>query len=156
MRRLITILLATGLITTVQAQSLAEAYRDYWYTGVSVNQWQVQAETTRDQKFDYTGMVSADQTSDWPIITKYFNWVVAENCMKAEVIHPQEGVYDFTLADQFVDKAKAAGLKVQGHCLIWHSQCPQWFHHDKDGKLVSKEVLKKTYTRTYLHSSKSL
>lgn len=143
MRRLITILLATGLITTVQAQSLAEAYRDYWYTGVSVNQWQVQAETTRDQKFDYTGMVSADQTSDWPIITKYFNWVVAENCMKAEVIHPQEGVYDFTLADQFVDKAKAAGLKVQGHCLIWHSQCPQWFHHDKDGKLVSKEVLKK-------------
>ena len=143
MRRLITILLATGLITTVQAQSLAEAYRDYWYTGVSVNQWQVQAETTRDQKFDYSGMVSADQTSDWPIITKYFNWVVAENCMKAEVIHPQEGVYDFTLADQFVDKAKAAGLKVQGHCLIWHSQCPQWFHHDKDGKLVSKEVLKK-------------
>lgn len=143
MRRLLTILLATGLITTVQAQSLAEAYRDYWYTGVSVNQWQVQAETTRDQKFDYTGMVSADQTSDWPIITKYFNWVVAENCMKAEVIHPQEGVYDFTLADQFVDKAKAAGLKVQGHCLIWHSQCPQWFHHDKDGKLVSKEVLKK-------------
>lgn len=143
MRRLINILLATGLITTVQAQSLAEAYRDYWYTGVSVNQWQVQAETTRDQKFDYTGMVSADQTSDWPIITKYFNWVVAENCMKAEVIHPQEGVYDFTLADQFVDKAKAAGLKVQGHCLIWHSQCPQWFHHDKDGKLVSKEVLKK-------------
>jgi endo-1,4-beta-xylanase len=143
MRRLLTILLATGLITTVQAQSLAEAYRDYWYTGVSVNQWQVQAETARDQKFDYTGMVSADQTSDWPIITKYFNWVVAENCMKAEVIHPQEGVYDFTLADQFVDKAKAAGLKVQGHCLIWHSQCPQWFHHDKDGKLVSKEVLKK-------------
>lgn len=143
MRRFLTILLATGLITTVQAQSLAEAYRDYWYTGVSVNQWQVQAETARDQKFDYTGMVSADQTSDWPIITKYFNWVVAENCMKAEVIHPQEGVYDFTLADQFVDKAKAAGLKVQGHCLIWHSQCPQWFHHDKDGKLVSKEVLKK-------------
>ena len=63
--------------------------------------------------------------------------------MKCEVIHPQEGVYDFTLADQFVNKAKAAGLKVLGHCLIWHSQCAPWFHFDKNGKLVSKEVLKK-------------
>ena len=111
----------------LHAQSLAEAYRDYWYTGVSVNQWEVEG----------------DQESHWDVITKNFNWVVAENCMKCEVIHPQEGVYDFTLADKFVDKAKAAGLKVQGHCLIWHSQCAPWFHFDKDGKLVSREELKK-------------
>ena len=107
--------------------TLWEAYRDYWYTGVSVNQWEVEG----------------DQESHWDVITKNFNWVVAENCMKCEVIHPQEGVYDFTLADKFVDKAKAAGLKVQGHCLIWHSQCAPWFHFDKDGKLVSREELKK-------------
>ena len=111
----------------LHAQSLAEAYRDYWYTGVSVNQWEVEG----------------DQESHWDVITKNFNWVVAENCMKCEVIHPQEGVYDFILADKFVDKAKAAGLKVQGHCLIWHSQCAPWFHFDKDGKLVSREELKK-------------
>jgi endo-1,4-beta-xylanase len=111
----------------LHAQSLAEAYRDYWYTGVSVNQWEVEG----------------NQESHWDVITKNFNWVVAENCMKCEVIHPQEGVYDFTLADKFVDKAKAAGLKVQGHCLIWHSQCAPWFHFDKDGKLVSREELKK-------------
>ncbi|MCP6082721.1 endo-1,4-beta-xylanase, partial [Klebsiella pneumoniae] len=43
----------------------------------------------------------------------------------------------------FVDKAKAAGLKVLGHCLIWHSQCAPWFHYDKNGQLVSAEVLKK-------------
>ena len=142
MQRLTTIVIAASLMASAQAQSLAEAYRDYWYTGVSVNQWQVQAEQAGEQKFDYTGMVSTDQTAEWPVITKNFNWVVAENCMKSEVIHPEEGVYDFTLADQFVNKAKAAGLKVQGHCLIWHSQCPQWFHHDKEGKLVSREVLK--------------
>lgn len=111
----------------LHAQSLAEAYRDYWYTGVSVNQWEVEG----------------NQESHWDVITKNFNWVVAENCMKCEVIHPQEGVYDFTLADKFVNKAKAAGLKVQGHCLIWHSQCAPWFHFDKDGKLVSREELKK-------------
>lgn len=106
--------------------TLWEAYRDYWYTGVSVNQWEVEG----------------NQDADWSIITKNFNWVVAENCMKCEVIHPKEGIYDFTLADQFVNKAKAAGLKVLGHCLIWHSQCAPWFHYDDKGNLVSAEVLK--------------
>ena len=128
---------------TISAQTLREAYRDYWYTGVSVNQWQVKADNGEGRKFDVTGHISHDQTADWPLIVNNFNWVVAENCMKCEVIHPQEGVYDFTLADQFVDKAKAAGLKVQGHCLIWHSQCAPWFHFDEKGNLVSPEVLKK-------------
>ena len=128
---------------TVSAQTLREAYRDYWYTGVSVNQWQVKADNGEGRKFDVTGHISNDQTADWPLIVNNFNWVVAENCMKCEVIHPQEGVYDFTLADQFVNKAKAAGLKVQGHCLIWHSQCAPWFHFDEKGNLVSPEVLKK-------------
>ena len=123
--------------------SLADAYRDYWFTGVSVNQWQVEADQNGTNENDVTGFVSNDQTKDWPVIAENFNWVVAENCMKCEVIHPSEGVYDFTLADQFVDKAKAAGLKVQGHCLIWHSQCAPWFHYDKNGQLVSAEVLKK-------------
>lgn len=125
--RLIGVLcLVIAVKTTFAQNTLWEAYRDYWYTGVSVNQWEVEG----------------DQAADWPIITKNFNWVVAENCMKCEVVHPKEGVYDFTLADQFVNKAKAAGLKVLGHCLIWHSQCAPWFHYDDEGNLVSAEVLK--------------
>lgn len=144
MKKAVVLAMAFATTTAVQAQtSLAEAYRDYWYTGVSVNQWQVKANLTGANEHDVTGQVSNDQTADWPVIVNNFNWVVAENCMKCEVIHPKEGVYDFTLADQFVDKAKAAGLKVQGHCLIWHSQCAPWFHFDEDGKLVSPEVLKK-------------
>lgn len=123
--------------------TLWEAYRDYWYTGVSVNQWQVEADNSGANVHDVTGQVSNDQTADWPVIAKNFNWVVAENCMKCEVIHPREGVYDFTLADQFVNKAKSAGMKVLGHCLIWHSQCAPWFHFDSEGKPVSRDVLKK-------------
>ena len=123
--------------------TLWEAYRDYWYTGVSVNQWQVEADNSGANVHDVTGQVSNDQTADWPVIAKNFNWVVAENCMKCEVIHPREGVYDFTLADQFVNKAKAAGMKVLGHCLIWHSQCAPWFHYDSEGKPVSRDLLKK-------------
>lgn len=142
---LVILSLVVFVLGTVSAQSrrgFADAYRDYWFTGVSVNQWQVAADLTGTNEHDVTGFIASDQTNDWPAIVENFNWVVAENCMKCEVIHPQEGVYDFTLADQFVNKAKAAGLKVQGHCLIWHSQCAPWFHYDKDGKLVSPEVLK--------------
>ena len=126
-----------------QPTTLKDAFRDYWRMSISVNQWQVKAETPSNSQVEYTGMVGLDQTSDWDMITRHFGWVVAENCMKCEVIHPKEGVYDFTLADQFVDKARAAGLKVLGHCLIWHSQCAPWFHFDEEGKLVSPEVLKK-------------
>jgi len=142
---LVILSLVVFVLGTVSAQSrrgFADAYRDYWFTGVSVNQWQVAADLTGTNEHDVTGFIAGDQTNDWPAIVENFNWVVAENCMKCEVIHPQEGVYDFTLADQFVNKAKAAGLKVQGHCLIWHSQCAPWFHYDKDGKFVSPEVLK--------------
>ena len=138
--------LAVCLATTLahaQTTTLKDAYRDYWYTGVSVNQWEVEADETGTNEHHVTGQVSNDQTANWPVIVENFNWVVAENCMKCEVIHPKEGVYDFTLADKFVDKAKAAGLKVLGHCLIWHSQCAPWFHYDEQGNLVSEEVLKK-------------
>ncbi len=124
-------------------QTLKDAYRDYWYTGISVNQWQVKADLTGTNVHNVTGQVSNDQTSDWPVIVDNFNFVVAENCMKCEVIHPEEGIYDFTLADQFVDKARAAGMRILGHCLIWHSQCAPWFHYDEQGNLVSPEVLKK-------------
>lgn len=140
---LISSLFVNASLLSVSAQTLKDAYRDYWYTGVSVNQWEVAAQQNAKNEHDVTGFVGADQTADWAVVEKNFNAVVAENCMKAEVIHPQEGVYDFTLADQFVEKSLAAGMRVHGHVLIWHSQCPYWFHHDTNGKLVSKEVLKK-------------
>lgn len=117
--------------SALQAQSLKQAYRDYWRMGISVNQWEVAAEANNDQ------------TSHFPQIVQHFDWLVAENCMKCEVVHPQEGVYDFTLADQFVNKALASGCHVVGHCLIWHSQLAPWFFTDAEGKQVSAEVLKK-------------
>ncbi len=126
-----------------QPATLRAAYRDYWDMGVSVNQWQVKANSESIvMQQNFSKDTPADQTKDWETIVRHFNYVVAENCMKCEVIHPKEGVYDFTLADQFVDKARAAGLKVLGHCLIWHSQCAPWFHYDEQGNLVSPEVLK--------------
>nr|WP_321412005.1 endo-1,4-beta-xylanase [uncultured Carboxylicivirga sp.] len=75
------------------------------------------------------------------IIKKHFNSVVAENCMKSEVIHPKEDDYNFTKADQFVAFGQANSMFIVGHTLIWHSQCPDWFFVDEEGNDVSREVL---------------
>lgn len=143
-KELIALTLAALCAAPSQAQeTLKDAYAPYWRMGMSVNQWEVAAEKEISKKFDYTGGIRADQTADFPIIEKHFGWLVAENCMKCEVIHPEEGVYDFTLADQLVDLARARGLHVIGHCLVWHSQCAKWFFVDDEGKQVTPEVLKK-------------
>lgn len=76
------------------------------------------------------------------IVKQHFNAIVAENCMKMEEIHPANGVYDFEEADKFVNFGIENGMTVTGHCLIWHSQCPEWFFLDDNGKTVSAEVLK--------------
>lgn len=142
MRRLHLLALAAFLTTTLSAQSLKDAYAAYWRMGVSVNQWEVAAEKAVKEGISYSGASSLDQTADYPLIAQHFGWVVPENCMKCEVIHPEEDRYDFTLADQLVAKAQANGQHVVGHCLIWHSQCAPWFFVDKEGKQVSAEVLK--------------
>lgn len=148
-KNLILFLFATCSCSVVQAQGvdsscgLKDAYRDYWRMGVSVNQWEVKAEKAKKEGISYSGATSLDQTADYATIARHFGWVVPENCMKCEVIHPAEGVYDFTLGDQLVDKALANGQHVIGHCLIWHAQCAPWFFVDENGKRISAEVLKK-------------
>lgn len=76
------------------------------------------------------------------ITTLHFNSVVAENCMKNEVIHPQEGVYFWDDADKFIKYGEDRDMTIIGHCLIWHSQLAPWFPLDSAGNYVSPEVLK--------------
>lgn len=62
--------------------------------------------------------------------------------MKSEEIQPKEGEFHFEDADRLVQLGLDNGLTVTGHCLIWHSQLPEWFCVDDKGKNVSPEVLK--------------
>lgn len=77
------------------------------------------------------------------LLREQFNAIVAENCMKSQVIHPEENRYDFTEADEFVEFGEKNNMTVTGHTLIWHSQLSPWFCVDDEGKNVSPEVLKK-------------
>lgn len=75
------------------------------------------------------------------IVDKHFNSVVAENCMKAEELQPNEGLFDYRQADRLVEYAQKHNMTLIGHCLIWHSQAPRWFFKDELGNPCSREVL---------------
>lgn len=112
--------------TVVEEPSLKDAVGDKFLMGVALN----------------VNQSSGVDTSSIKLVKQHFNSIVAENCMKCEVIHPEEDRYDFTLADQFVSFGEKNGMAVVGHCLIWHSQLAPWFCVDEKGNNVTPEVLK--------------
>lgn len=77
------------------------------------------------------------------IVQSHFNAITAENVMKAEVINPLPGKYDFEKADAFVEFGLQNNLFIIGHTLVWHNQCPDWFFKNEKGESHDKETVKK-------------
>lgn len=120
---------ALGLITacsTPEEKGAKDVFAEHFYLGTALNEAQI---------------IGLD-TKGVETIKKHFNSIVAENCMKSEDIHPEEGVYDFTLADKFVEFGEANDMFIIGHCLVWHSQLAKWFPYDDEGNFVTPDVLK--------------
>ena len=74
------------------------------------------------------------------LIKKEFNSMTAENDMKPGEIHPKEGVWNWERADKIANFCRQNGIKLRGHCLVWHAQFSNWMFNDKKGKPVKKEV----------------
>lgn len=124
--------------------------------GATVNQWLVASDLglTEHQINDpsYQLVGSRDQMKiEMGVVPSEFNCVTAENCMKSEVISPKKGLFDFVLADQFVQYAQKHNLTIIAHAPIWHSQCAKWLCHNEDGSLVSKDQLKENM-RLYINT----
>lgn len=124
--------------------------------GATVNQWLVASDLglTEHQINDpsYQLVGSRDQMKiEMGVVPSEFNCVTAENCMKSEVISPKKGIFDFVLADQFVQYAQKHNLTIIAHAPIWHSQCAKWLCHNEDGSLVSKDLLKENM-RLYINT----
>lgn len=64
------------------------------------------------------------------LLFRHFGTVTPENCMKPALVHPAPDRFDFAKADALVDLARGNGLTVNGHTLVWHQQCPDWFFRD--------------------------
>lgn len=58
---------------------------------------------------------------------KHYNMYVLGNEMKSDHCNPAPDTYNFADGDKFVEFGKAAGAKLRGHTIVWHSQVPQWW-----------------------------
>ena len=84
---MIMVLLGWGLFASAKKQpTLKEVLGKHFLIGVAMN----------------TDQVAGIDPKAAPVVKKHFNAVVAENCMKGEVIHPEEDRYDWTEADRML------------------------------------------------------
>ena len=100
------------------AQGLKDVYKDYFKIGVAVNQRNV------------------TNTEQQALIVKEFNSVTAENDMKPEPTEPAEGQFNWAGADRIANFCRQNGIKMRGHCLMWHSQIGKWMYEDNPTKEV--------------------
>lgn len=119
------------------ATNLKDAFAKDFSVGVAINPYQMS-----DKEIS-------------KVVTENFNSVTLENAMKPESILDQAGSesskdgtpeINEDVLDEVLTLAKENGLKVRGHCLVWHSQTPEWFFCDKydaGNKKVNKATMKK-------------
>src|SRR5487761_503968 len=80
------------------------------------------------------------------IASSQFSVVTPGNGMKWQIVEPQQGVFDWSQADQLVQFAQANGQLVRGHTLTWHNQLPNWLTTGVANGSISAAQL-----RTLLH-----
>ena len=102
---------------------LKDAYKDYFSIGVAVN------------------MRNISNPEQIAIIKKNFNSITAENDMKPQPTEPAYGQFNWENADKIANFCRSNGIKLRGHCLMWHAQIGEWMYKDEKGDLVSKEKL---------------
>ena len=96
--------------------TLKEAYKSDFLIGTALNSQQIEEK-------DAGAAI---------LVPKQFNAATPENIMKAEIIHPQWGNYNFDLTDKMIAYGKKNDILINGHTLIWHSQLPAYARNIKD------------------------
>ena len=74
-------------------------------------------------------------------LSREFNCIVAENCMKFMYVHPGRRQYDFTEADKLVEFARVHQMRLRGHTLVWHHQLPAWLAQGKFTRTEALDIL---------------
>ncbi|MDR2840994.1 MAG: endo-1,4-beta-xylanase [Paludibacter sp.] len=124
--KLFSIIVLSALITISCAKpTLKSAYKNDFLIGVAIN----------------TDISSEKDLQSAEIVKQHFSSVVAENCMKSGLIQPAEGQFFWDDADRFVQFGVDNKMAIIGHCLVWHSQAPNWFFSDSIHNGVLQRVL---------------
>jgi endo-1,4-beta-xylanase len=119
------ILLAITPAICQQKNVLKDVYKEAFKIGCAVN----------------PDIVSGRDKASQDIVLHHFNSVTVENVMKAALINPQPGVFNYGPADDYVAFGQKNNMFIIGHTLVWHNQTPDWFFKENDGKPKSHEVV---------------
>jgi GH35 family endo-1,4-beta-xylanase len=119
--------------STHNAQSLKDTFAKDFLVGVSLNPRNVRNAAEQD------------------LIRQQFNSVTCENVMKPKEIHPSANEWKWEEADRIANFCRENGIKMRGHCLVWHNQFSDWMLYDEMGNFVDKEVF---YARLKDHIQK--
>lgn len=114
-----------GQKSVTNSASLKESFKNDFLIGTALNADQIEEK----------------EPNAAVLVPQQFNAITPENIMKAEVIHPQWGRYNFDLADEIVEYGKKYNIKVNGHTLIWHSQLPAFMLN-----MLSADSVKQYFT----------
>lgn len=105
-----------------QAASLARFFADAFVIGAAIPGAKINPE---ERKLLFT----------------HFGAVTPENCMKPAKLHPSEDRFAFDKADALVAMARTNNLTINGHTLLWHQECPEWFFKNGDQDATREQVL---------------
>jgi endo-1,4-beta-xylanase len=106
-----------------QNRVLKDVYKDAFLVGAAVN----------------PAIVSGTDKAAQDIVLRHFNSITVENVMKAALINPSPGVYNYGPADEYVAFGEQHNMFIIGHTLVWHNQTPAWFFTNSSGKPNTKE-----------------
>ncbi len=115
--------LVSSVTASAQMRGLKDAYKSYFKVGVAVN------------------LNNISVPEQVRVVKSNFNSMSPENVMKPALVQPYQGQFYWDDADKIANFCRENGIKMRGHCLMWHKQIGQWMFYDEDGKLVSKEIL---------------
>ena len=122
------VLLLTPFLLTNSAlaqTTLKDAFKGRFLIGASLNKAQFSGEDARGAA----------------LVRAQFNTISPENVLKWESVHPDEGRYDFTAADRYVEFGEANKMFIVGHTLVWHNQTPKWVFENGEGKPATRDQL---------------
>ena len=122
MKKIVILLLLLCLSFQGFGQSLKDVFKKDFLMGVSLSGRNVRIPAEQD------------------LIRGQFNSVTCENAMKPGPLHPAPDVWRWEEADRIANFCRENGIRMRGHCLVWHNQFADWMFYDEKGDFVDKEV----------------
>lgn len=118
---------ANAIAALTEHKGLKDYFKDDFFVGTAIG----------------TGTLAKKDAEMLDLIAKEFSAISPENALKWEPIHPKEKLWEFDVADKYIEFGLKNKMYIQGHVLVWHSQVPGSLFMDENKKQVSKEVLLK-------------